>query len=136
MHVIEVQESDPPMVTGWLPRTSLELLVLRAGEAQDPRAEFQGTGIQPHGGIPYRIELVFRPFAFLELGDDVAGADGRAWRFDGPWAWTAYDGGAGLPVWPLTLIENGNGNGSRPVNDGSTHDDEMNRWRRAAGLPA
>ena len=83
IHVIEVHKDDPPQETGWLPRPSLSLLVLRAGEPPDPRAEFQGTSVEPDDGIPLTLELVFRPYAFLEPGDDVVDADGRAWRFDG-----------------------------------------------------
>ena len=92
IHVIEVHEYEPPQEAGWLPRPSLSLLVLRVGEAPDVAAEFQGTSIEPDGGVPFPLELLFRPYAFLEVGDDVADAAGRAWRFDGPWTWTAYDG--------------------------------------------
>ncbi|MEV5343443.1 hypothetical protein AB0K93_33975 [Streptomyces sp. NPDC052676] len=47
-----------------------------------------------------------RPYAFLRPGDEVADIAGRAWRFDGPWNWTPFDGepvGAG-PEWPLALL--------------------------------
>lgn len=47
-----------------------------------------------------------RPYAVLRLGDEVADTVGRAWRFDGPWNWTPFDGalfGAG-PAWPLVLL--------------------------------
>ncbi|MGW6739857.1 hypothetical protein ACWGDX_03775 [Streptomyces sp. NPDC055025] len=42
----------------------------------------------------------------FRVGDEVADAAGRAWRFEGPWDWTAFDGaptGAG-PEWPLVLL--------------------------------
>ncbi|MER6983834.1 hypothetical protein ABT317_44520 [Streptomyces carpinensis] len=47
-----------------------------------------------------------RPYAFLRPGDEVADAAGRAWRFDGPWEWNAFDGaGPGTsPEWPLVLL--------------------------------
>ncbi|WP_258043388.1 hypothetical protein [Streptomyces sp. B226SN101] len=47
-----------------------------------------------------------RPYASLQVGDEVADAAGRAWRFGGPWDWTAFDdepAGAG-PAWPLILL--------------------------------
>ncbi|MEH0828298.1 hypothetical protein [Micromonospora sp. CPCC 205714] len=135
IHVIEVHEYDPPQDTGWLPRPSLSLLVLRAGEAPDAAAEFQGTSIEPGGGVPFTLELVFRPYAFLEAGDDVADADGRAWHFDGPWIWTAYDGGGGVPAWPLVLLT---GRADPAAVAAATaresHEIEVTRWRRAAGL--
>ncbi|MFD7706983.1 hypothetical protein [Streptomyces sp. NPDC059786] len=49
---------------------------------------------------------MMRPYAVLLPGDEVADAAGRAWRFEGPWNWTAFDGaqaGAG-PEWPLVLL--------------------------------
>jgi hypothetical protein len=100
IHVLEVHEYDPPQQTGWLPRPSLSLLVLRAGEQPNPRSEFQGTSIEPDGGVPLTLELLFRPYAFLKTGDDVVDAAGRAWRFDGPWTWATYDGAGGVPTSP------------------------------------
>ncbi|WBB68284.1 hypothetical protein [Micromonospora sp. WMMD812] len=136
VHVIEVHQYDPPQETGWLPRPSLSLIILRAGEAPDAASEFQGTGIEPGGGVPFTLELVFRPYAFVEAGDDVADADGRAWRFDDPWSWAAYDGAGGVPAWPLTLLTGR----ADPVAVAAatatgSHQVEVARWRRAAGLP-
>jgi hypothetical protein len=127
VHVIDVTAHDPPPATGWLPRVSLELLVLPAGQDLDPRLEFQGISIEPAGGVPLRLDLVFRPFASLAPGDDVADAARRAWRFDGPWHWTPYDGGGGVPTWPLTVLRD------RTVVEGSA-EAELARWRRAAGM--
>lgn len=135
IHVIEVHEYDPPQETGWLPRPSLSLVVLRAGEAPDAASEFQGTSIEPGGGVPFTLELVFRPYACLEVGDDVADADGRAWRFDGPWTWTAYDGAGGVPAWPLTLLAGGADSVAvAAATSTGSHEAEATRWRRAAGL--
>jgi hypothetical protein len=137
IHIIEVHEYDPPQETGRLPRPSLSLLVLRAGEPPDPGAEFQGTSIEPGDGIPFTLELVFRPYAFLEPGDDVADAGGRAWRFDGPWRWTAYDGTDGTPAWPLTLLAgNADPAAVSSATSTGTHETEVRRWRQAAALPA
>ena len=137
IHIIEIHQYDPPHETGWLPRPSLSLLVLRAGEPPDPAAEFQGTSIEPDDGIPLTLELVFRPYAFLEAGDDVADSDGRVWRFDGPWNWTAYDGAAGTPTWPLTLLT-GNADPATVTSATLTgsHECEVRRWQQAAELPA
>ncbi|MFG3151747.1 hypothetical protein ACGF7W_06825 [Streptomyces sp. NPDC048219] len=51
-----------------------------------------GYGTRPGDGIPFTIELLLRPSAFLQPGDAVADTAGRAWRFDGPRDWTAFDG--------------------------------------------
>ncbi|GIJ23921.1 hypothetical protein Vlu01_45450 [Micromonospora lutea] len=118
-----------------MPRPSLSLLVLRAGEAPDAAAEFQGTSIEPDGGIPFTLELVFRPYAFLEVGDDVADAAGRAWRFDDPWTWAAYDGAQGVPAWPLALLAGGADPAAVTAATATgSHEAEVTRWRRAAGL--
>ncbi|MGI5171612.1 hypothetical protein ACQEU3_45435 [Spirillospora sp. CA-253888] len=39
----------------------------------------------PDGGIPVGIDPLLRPHGFLEIGDEIADAAARAWRFDGPW---------------------------------------------------
>ncbi|MEV5768472.1 hypothetical protein AB0L34_28420 [Micromonospora sp. NPDC052213] len=135
IHVIEVHEYDPPQETGWLPRPGLSLLVLPAGEAPDAASEFQGTSIEPGGGVPFTLELLFRPYAFLETGDDVADADGRAWRFDGPWTWAAYDSEGGVPAWPLTLLTGGADPAAVATATATgSHESEVSRWRRAAGI--
>ncbi|WP_127501639.1 hypothetical protein [Actinoplanes solisilvae] len=135
VHVIDVDVCDPPRETGWLPRTSLNLVVLPAGEAPDPRNEFQGTSIEPSGGVPFRIERVFRPYAFLEPGDDVADNDGRAWQFTGPWSWVAYDGAEGVPVWPLTLLAGASvPEAVAEATAVGEHETEVRRWRAEAGI--
>ncbi|MEU4424401.1 hypothetical protein AB0F81_27595 [Actinoplanes sp. NPDC024001] len=136
VHVIEVDHHDPPQQTGWLPRPHLSLVVLPAGVALDPGAEFQGISIEPGGGIPFAIDVSFRPYAFLEAGDDVADAARRAWRFEDPWTWTAYDGAGGVPAWPLTLLAgNADPAAVAAATAAGSHDTETVRWRRAAGLP-
>ncbi|WP_433062713.1 hypothetical protein [Dactylosporangium sp. CS-033363] len=128
VHVVEVDEYDADRETGYLPRPTRSLLVLPAGVAADPTLEFQGTSVDLDDGIPLVLELLFRPFAYLTPGDDVADAAGRAWRFDGPWTWTAYDGGDGVPVWPLTrLVE-----GAQPVP--GSREVELTQWLTAAGF--
>lgn len=65
-----------------------------------------GYTLHPGDGIPFAFELLMRPYPFLRVGDEVADAVGRAWRFDGPWDWSAFHGGsAGAgPEWPLVLL--------------------------------
>lgn len=114
VHVTAVDHHDPPLETGRLPRPHLTVSVLRRGlsyrESPDG-SHLDGTGytIHPGDGIPFTFELLMRPYASLCPGDEVADIAGRAWRFDGPWNWTAFDGeplGAG-PEWPLVLLTRG-----------------------------
>ncbi|WP_181449735.1 hypothetical protein [Streptomyces cyaneus] len=105
VHVARVDRFDPPLETGRLPRPHLSLTLLRAGEAHHPELEEQGEEFVPEDDIPFVLELLLRPYAFLEPGDEVSDAAGRAWRFDGPWAWEPFDGAEPhTPVWPLTLL--------------------------------
>ncbi|PRX12225.1 hypothetical protein CLV67_12982 [Actinoplanes italicus] len=135
VHVLEADEFDEPQLTGWLPRPTKVLLVLRAGEEPNPEYEFQGTTVEVDGGVPITFETIFRPYAFLELGDDVADAAGRAWRFGGALGWTAYDDGEGVPAWPLTLLSGcADPAAVTAATASGSHDDEVARWRAAAGL--
>ncbi|WP_405386755.1 hypothetical protein OG596_03200 [Streptomyces sp. NBC_01102] len=111
VHVTAVDHHDPPLETVWLPHPTRTVTVLRRGlscrEFPDG-SHLDGSGytIHPGDGIPFSFELLMRPYAFLRVGDEAADAVGRAWRFDGPWDWTVFDGeaaGAG-PEWPLVLL--------------------------------
>ncbi|WP_406859058.1 hypothetical protein ABZO31_01920 [Streptomyces sp. HUAS MG47] len=105
VHVQAIHHFDPPLVTGLLPRPASYVEVLQQGETYDPDLEDQGYTIDPDGGEPIGIELLFRPYAFLEPGDEVADRNGRAWRFDAAWDWYAFDGEqSGSPAWPLALV--------------------------------
>ncbi|MFH8614142.1 hypothetical protein ACH4E8_03575 [Streptomyces sp. NPDC017979] len=135
VHVQAVHSFDPPLVTGMLPRPASYVEVLRQGETYDPDLEEQGYTIDPAGGEPIRIELVFRPYAFLEPGDEVADQNGRAWRFDAAWNWRPFDGEqSGNPAWPLALLSR-HGESmpeeavavARATAVGS-HADELERW--------
>ncbi|MFE2056078.1 hypothetical protein [Streptomyces sp. NPDC059446] len=135
MHVQAVHHFDPPLVTGMLPRPASYVEVLPQGESHDPRLPEQGHTISPGRGEPIRIELLFRPYAFLEPGDEVADGDGRAWRFDAAWCWHAFDGRQpSAPAWPLALLSR---RGDPSAVDaaavaGATadggHADELRRW--------
>ncbi|WP_405714315.1 MULTISPECIES: hypothetical protein [unclassified Streptomyces] len=110
VHVLEVAHFDPPLETGMLPRPASYLDVLRQGETHDPELEEQGYAVDPDGGEPIRVQLLFRPYAFLEPGDEVADRDGRAWRFDTAWDWYPFDGAQpGTPAWPLALLSRDGG---------------------------
>ncbi|MFF4272894.1 hypothetical protein [Streptomyces sp. NPDC001536] len=137
VHVIRVDRFDPPLETGRLPRPTVCVTVLEAGVARDPEpGEFdeQGEEFYPEDDIPLVCELLLRPYAFLEPGDEIADAAGRAWRFDGPWEWWPFDGGEpGTPVWPLTLLARKGGPlvpgpVARATATGS-HTAEAARWR-------
>ncbi|GAA3156197.1 hypothetical protein GCM10010521_50270 [Streptomyces rameus] len=111
VHVTAVDHHDPPLETAWLPRPTLTVTVLRRGLSYrdfPDGSHLDGSGytIHPGDGIPFTFELLMRPYASLRVGDEVADAVGRAWRFDGPWDWTAFDGeSAGTaPEWPLVLL--------------------------------
>ncbi|MFD8645916.1 hypothetical protein ACFV14_37045 [Streptomyces zaomyceticus] len=144
VHVASVHEFDPPLVTGMLPRPACYLEVLRQGEAHDPELEDQGCALDPVGGEPIRIELLFRPYAFLEVGDEIVDHDGRAWRFDGPWDWHSFDARKPtVPAWPLELLSR---NGDPAPEDTAavaqqtgtgSHEEELRRWTRLAlGRPS
>ncbi|MEV8320542.1 hypothetical protein AB0Q95_40980 [Streptomyces sp. NPDC059900] len=111
VHVTTVDHHEPPLETGWLPRPRLTVAVLRRGRSYrdyPSESHLSGAGytLHPGDGIPYTIELLMRPYMFLSPGDEAADAAGRAWRFNGPWDWTAFDGaGPGtVPQWPLILL--------------------------------
>ncbi|WP_237531005.1 hypothetical protein [Streptomyces sp. SID3212] len=88
-----------------LPRPACYLDLLRQGDTHDPEPEDQEYALDPAGGEPVRIELLFRPYAFLEPGDEVSDRNGRSWRFDTAWDWHPFDGEqSGTPAWPLTLL--------------------------------
>jgi hypothetical protein len=114
VHVTRVVAFDPPRATGMLPRHAMLLGVLLAGQAGDPEHEDQGCSIDPDDDIPTDIELLFRPYAFLRLGDEVTDSDGQSWHFDGPWGWEHLgdgDGEAARWVW----LANATPPGHKPV---------------------
>lgn len=139
VHVIQVEHFDPPRETGWLPRPKTSLILLRAGHSEDPALEDQGFSIDPDDEIPYDLRLLFRPYAFLELDDEVADANHRAWRFDDPWRWRPFDEDHSRePLWPLKLLtRNGEPDADAAeqiatvTSAGSYRDDQI-RWRQLA----
>lgn len=135
VHVLAVHHFDPPLETGWLPRPATYLDVLRQGESYDAGSEEQGYQVDPVGGVPFQLELLFRPFAFLEAGDEVVDRDGRAWKFGAPWEWSAFDGGQpSTPSWPLALLFRAGGTTPEAAaavaeaTAAGSHADEVSRW--------
>jgi hypothetical protein len=140
VHVIDVVTFDPPRETGRLPRPYARVGVLRYGVSLDPCAEDQGASIDLDGGMPVQLTRIFRPYSFLEAGDELADREGRAWRFDGPWDWSPF-GASPLraPAWPLTLITRA-GEADRDAaavigraTASGSHQDEIDRWRAHSG---
>ncbi|MFJ4843320.1 hypothetical protein [Streptomyces sp. NPDC088746] len=111
VHVTAVDHHDPPLETAWLPHPTRSVSVLPRGLSyrefpDESHLDGSGYAIHPGDGIPFTFELLMRPYASLQAGDEVADAVGRAWLFGGPWDWTAFDGGSeGTgPEWPLVLL--------------------------------
>jgi hypothetical protein len=140
VHVIDVATFDPPRETGWLPRPLAQVGVLRYGVSVDPRAEDQGASIDLDDAMPVHLALIFRPYSFLEIGDEIADHEGRAWRFGGPWDWAPFGSSPRLaPAWPLTLITRGGDadpDAAAAIEQATvpgSHQDEIERWRAHSG---
>jgi hypothetical protein len=76
----------------------------------------------------------FRPYAFLEVGDEVADRYGQVWHFDEPWEWRrVYGGSTSTPVWPLVLLtldgDPGRAANVKQATSAGSHDEEITRWR-------
>jgi hypothetical protein len=143
VHVIDVTHFDPPLVTGWLPRPRRLLTVLKAGQSEEPGFDDQGLSIDPDGEEPFEIDLLLRPYDFLEIGDEVADASGRAWNFLGPWNWQPFDGASGIvPTWPLALLHRpGSVNGTAEVRvaeatASGSHTAVLSRWKQLTAAEA
>lgn len=138
VHVTGVAVFDPPQADGMLPRHAMLLEVLLAGRSEDPADDDQGCTIDPDDDIPTDINLLFRPYDFLRLGDEVLDGLGRSWRFDDPWRWQPPGGGAVTPAWPLGLTARLGGfdvQDAAAVRDATvtgSHSAEAARWSRLA----
>jgi hypothetical protein len=92
-----------------------------------------------------RVELLLRPYAFLEDLDVVADREGRRWEFFRPYWWAEldrYDQREGLPealpgpVWPLVLLGRRGGVEPTPAEAeavaqataSGSHGEEVARW--------
>ncbi|WP_327174777.1 hypothetical protein OG599_05340 [Streptomyces sp. NBC_01335] len=149
VHVTSVDRHDPPLETGWLPRPTLTVAVLPEGMSyreypDGSHLDGYGHGLHPGDGTPYAFELLLRPYAFLRADDEVADAEGRAWRLRGPWEWEPFDGAAPGPgpVWPLVLLtrsgvpRSGADADAEAVASGTatgSHQDTVRRWMSLTG---
>jgi hypothetical protein len=157
VHVLFVMELAAPEDTGMLPRPSGWLTLLPAGTPFEPTNREPSIDVElvaasepggPTPGVemaePIRMELVFRPYAFLADGDVVTDPGGRRWRFQAPFWWQELDGparqagSAAAPEWPLRLASQG---GAPAVARGAevaaattsgSHQREVARWRQLA----
>jgi len=81
VHVTDVEHHDPPLETAWLPHPTQTVTVLPRGLSYrefPAESHLDGSGytIHPGDGIPFTFELLMRPYASLQVGDEVA--DGAA----------------------------------------------------------
>jgi hypothetical protein len=111
VQVVSVRRWWPDQDTGWLPRRPLALSVLPQGTPPDLTRE--GILLDPYGAEPITVELLLRPFAFLDDLDVVMDRQGRRWEFATPYWWVELDRDdqqRGLPpplpgpAWPLSLL--------------------------------
>ncbi|MBY8876048.1 hypothetical protein [Actinacidiphila acidipaludis] len=111
--------------------------MLRHGQSFDPELDDQGCVLYPGGQEPMELGLLFRPYAFMEAGDEVADADGATWRFAHPWSWRSPQGQSGVPVWPLALRTRGGrrveGEPVVSATVGGSHEGEEDTWRGLTG---
>ncbi|WP_326815971.1 hypothetical protein [Streptomyces sp. NBC_01763] len=135
VHVTDVVVCDPPRATGILPRPTLLLGVLLAGQTEVPEHEDQGCTLDPDDDVPTSIDLLFRPYDFLHLGDEVIDTNDCSWRFRGPWHWERLaDGTAAMPAWPLTLTARLEGFDEADMSavydatESGSHSGEVARW--------
>ncbi|AYF75170.1 hypothetical protein D7D52_16320 [Nocardia yunnanensis] len=141
IRVIAVRPLEPTRATGRRPRPRREIEYLPAGP---PLTAPASAVFDPDDGIPRVLELRFRPYAFLEPGDEVADARARVWRFETAWEWRPFDGRAGeAPTWPLMLLtrHGDSGDDSAAVDVGEatqtgSHHEELAQWAELAGLDA
>ncbi|MFF8279597.1 hypothetical protein ACF05T_26335 [Streptomyces lateritius] len=138
VHVVATHHFDPPLITGMLPRPTSYVEVLPQGEDYDPELEDQTFTFDPAGGEPIRLDLIFRPYAFLEAGDVVADCHGYAWRFDAVWDWHSLDGGRTVaPDWPLAQLNrddrpptSGDATSVARATAAGSHVEEVRRWTK------
>ncbi|WP_460725602.1 hypothetical protein [Nocardia heshunensis] len=115
-----------------------------AGPHGGSDAEPDTAMFDPDDGVPRTTELRFRPYTFLEPGDEVADAAARVWRFETAWEWHPFDDRAGTtPTWPLMLLtrHGDSGDDSAAVDVGEathtgSHHEELAQWAELAGLDA
>ncbi|MGQ4360744.1 hypothetical protein [Streptomyces sp. SAS_272] len=140
-YVVHVAQFSEPLDVGWFPRPNAYVSLVAHGVKIFPDMEEIGFTLDPDGEEPIESQLICRPYAFLEDGDEVADSEGRMWKYRAPWNWTPFDNGPGaFPVWPLHLAcRNGEENPDASANVAHAtrsggHGREIARWLECAGL--
>lgn len=146
-HVLQVSAWSPDRDTGSLPRESVGLTLLPPpGVAHDLGNLDEASCINPYGAEPVRVELLLRPYAFLEDLEVVTDRDGRRWEFCRPYWWVELDRddqregppeAPAAPAWPLTLLHYRGGVEPTPAQAeavarataAGSHDEEVARWK-------
>jgi hypothetical protein len=156
VHVLAVDSSPlPPISPSADPAApGLSLRVLPAGVPYDLARGAYGDAadsLSPYGDEPIRVELLFRPYRFLEDLDVVADQQGRRWVFCRPYWWVELDRDddrQGLPAplagpdWPVTLLGQVGGAAPDPNRVGQVaeataagdHTSHLAVWSRMAGV--
>lgn len=138
------------MVAGRPPRDAdVHIAVLPHGisecQATTEGDNDQRISFSPYGPEPIRVELLHRPYRFLEDGDEVTDPAGRRWKFFKPLSWVNFDRDEptpplAAPDWPLHLICRYD---MAPTDDevaavatataAGSHADEVTAWRERSG---
>jgi hypothetical protein len=151
VHVLEVDCWVPDREMGWLPGQSVGLTLLSPGMAHRLSNRDQASDLSPYGPEPIRVELLLRPYAFLEDLDVVTDRDGRGWEFCRPYWWAELDrdderegppSALAGPRWPLTLLHRRGRVEPTPAEAKEvvratltgSHGVEVARWSRLAGV--
>lgn len=111
-------------------------------ETCDDRTD-QRLILQPWSAAPMTVELLCRPYAALEDNDRVRDATGTTWLYTGPLDFHTTERRTPRtegPVWPLTLTERFLMEASldevaavAAATAAGSHQEELDRWRRACG---
>lgn len=145
VHVLQVRAWSPDRDIGSLPREGVGLTLLPQGVAHDLGNLDEASYLNPYGAEPVRVDLLLRPYAFLEDLDVVADQQGRRWEFVRPYWWVELDRddqreglpeALAAPAWPLTLLTHRGGVGPTPAEAEAvaratavgSHEEEVGRW--------
>jgi hypothetical protein len=151
VHALEVECWFPDRDMSWLPGESVGLTLLPRGMPHRLSNRDQASHLSPYGPEPIRVELLLRPYAFLEDLDVVTDQGGRRWEFCRPYWWAGLDRddecegpppALDAPRWPLTLLHRRGRVEPTPAEAEEvaratltgSHGVEVARWSRLAGV--
>ena len=149
-HVLQVHCWYPDRDTGSLPHESVGLTLLPPGVTHGLGNLDEASYCNPYGAEPVRVELLLRPYRFLEDLDVVADREGRRWEFCRPYWWVELDRDdaregpperLAAPAWPLTLLRRRAGVAPTPAQAEAvvratatgSHGQEVGCWSRLTG---